>query len=74
MTWVLLGGILMLNTFPQLLLAGIILFAMTTLFSFITLPVEINAVSYTHLDVYKRQVLHEAADSGQRGIAHMIRA
>ena len=43
MTWVLLGGILMLNTFPQLLLAGIILFAMTTLFSFITLPVEINA-------------------------------
>ena len=40
MTWVLLGGILLLNTFPQLLLAGIILFA---LFSFITLPVEINA-------------------------------
>ena len=40
---VVLGGILLLNTFPQLLLAGIILFAMTTLFSFITLPVEINA-------------------------------
>ena len=43
MTWVLLGGILMVNRFPELLLAGIILFAMTTLFSFITLPVEINA-------------------------------
>lgn len=43
MTWVLLAGILLLNTFPQLLLAGIILFAVTTLFSFITLPVEINA-------------------------------
>ena len=43
MTWVLLAGILMVNTFPQLLLAGIVLFAMTTLFSFITLPVEINA-------------------------------
>jgi Zn-dependent membrane protease YugP len=43
MTWVLLAGILMVNTFPQLLLAGICLFAMTTLFSFITLPVEINA-------------------------------
>lgn len=43
MTWVLLGGILMLNSFPQLLLGGIVLFAMTTLFSFITLPVEINA-------------------------------
>ena len=43
MTWVLLGGILLINTFPQLLLAGIILFATTTLFSFVTLPVEINA-------------------------------
>ncbi|MDH6357263.1 zinc metallopeptidase [Parabacteroides sp. PF5-9] len=43
MTWVLLGGMLLINTFPQLLLFGIILFATTTLFSFITLPVEINA-------------------------------
>jgi len=41
--WILLGGILLVNTFPALLLAGIILFAMTTLFSFVTLPVEINA-------------------------------
>ena len=41
--WVLLGGIILLETFPQLLLAGIILFAFTTLFSFITLPVEIDA-------------------------------
>lgn len=41
--WILLGGILMINTFPQLLLAGIALFALTTLFSFITLPVEIDA-------------------------------
>lgn len=43
MTWVLLAGILLLNSFPQLLLGGIILLAVTTLFSFITLPVEINA-------------------------------
>ena len=43
MTWLLLAGILLLNSFPQLLLAGIILFALTTLFSFITLPVEIDA-------------------------------
>jgi hypothetical protein len=41
--WVLLLGVLMVNTFPALLLAGIVLFALTTLFSFITLPVEINA-------------------------------
>ena len=42
-TWVLLGGILLLETFPNLLLIGIILYGLTTLFSFITLPVEINS-------------------------------
>jgi len=43
MQWVLLAGIIFLQSFPQLMLAGIILFACTTLFSIITLPVEINA-------------------------------
>lgn len=43
LSWVLLGGMLLLNSFPQLMLLGIILFASTTLFSLITLPVEINA-------------------------------
>jgi len=42
-SWVLLAGILMVNTMPSILLFGIVLFAATTLFSFITLPVEINA-------------------------------
>lgn len=42
-TWILLGGILLIEVFPQLLLAGIILYGLITLFSFITLPVEINA-------------------------------
>ena len=41
--WILLAGILLVNVFPILLLTGIILFALTTIFSFITLPVEINA-------------------------------
>ena len=41
--WILLAGILMVNMFPALLWVGIALFAMTTLFSFVTLPVEINA-------------------------------
>ena len=41
--WVLLAGVLMIHSFPGLLWFGIILFATTTLFSFITLPVEINA-------------------------------
>jgi Zn-dependent membrane protease YugP len=43
--WVLLAGVLMVNRFPGLLWIGILLFALTTLFSFITLPVEINASS-----------------------------
>jgi hypothetical protein len=43
MQWILLVGILLVTTFPAILLAGIVLFAMTTLFSFITLPVEIDA-------------------------------
>jgi Zn-dependent membrane protease YugP len=43
MTWVLLAGIIFLQTFPTLIWIGIAMFAMTTLFSFITLPVEKNA-------------------------------
>lgn len=42
-TWVIIAGILLIESFPSLMLFGIALFAMTTLFSFITLPVEINA-------------------------------
>lgn len=41
--WVLLAGVLLINISPALLYLGIALFAMTTLFSFVTLPVEINA-------------------------------
>ncbi len=43
MQWVLLIGILTIQAFPGIMLFGIILFAMTTLFSFVTLPVEIDA-------------------------------
>lgn len=42
-SWVLLAGVLMINIFPSLIWIGIGLFALTTLFSFVTLPVEINA-------------------------------
>lgn len=41
--WVLLAGVLMINIFPGILWLGIALFAMTTLFSVVTLPVEVNA-------------------------------
>lgn len=43
--WVLLAGIFMINVFPALIWVGIGLFALTTIFSFVTLPVEINASS-----------------------------
>ncbi len=41
--WVLLAGILLINTFPNLLMFGIFMFGAITLFSFITLPVEFDA-------------------------------
>ena len=45
MQWILLAGVIFFNTFPSLLWLGIALYAITTLFSFITLPVEVNASS-----------------------------
>ncbi len=73
-SWILLGGILLINSFPQLLLLGIILFAMTTLFSFITLPVEINA-SYRALAWLNRSGItnfetHPKAESALRWAAY----
>ena len=41
--WVLLAGVLFINIFPNLIWIGIGLFALTTIFSFVTLPVEIDA-------------------------------
>ena len=43
MQWILLAGILTVTVFPYLLLAGVALFAFTTVFSFVTLPVEFDA-------------------------------
>ena len=43
MQWILLGGILLLQTTPLPLTIGVVLFALTTLFSFVTLPVEFDA-------------------------------
>ena len=41
--FVLLAGMLLVNIFPHLIWIGIAMFALSTLFSFVTLPVEINA-------------------------------
>lgn len=43
MQWILLIGILTISVLPQILTVGVALFACTTIFAFITLPVEINA-------------------------------
>lgn len=43
MQWILLAGVLTISVFPALLLFGIVLFAATTIFSFVTLPVEFDA-------------------------------
>ncbi len=74
MTWVLLAGILMVNSFPQLLLAGICLFAVTTLFSFVTLPVEINASRRALVWLSRagttNSYKHQAAADAQQSAAH----
>lgn len=44
-SWILLAGVILINAFPAILWLGIALFAMSTLFSVVTLPVEINASS-----------------------------
>jgi len=43
MQWIILAGILMINTTVIPLTIGVALFALTTIFSFITLPVEFDA-------------------------------
>jgi len=66
--WILLIGILMINRFPELLLAGIVLFAITVLFSLITLPVEFDAsrraLSWlSHTNVTNSQEYPKAKDA-----------
>ncbi|MCY1636017.1 zinc metallopeptidase [Marinifilum sp. D737] len=72
--WILLAGIIMINSFPQLLLAGIVMFAATTLFSIITLPVEIDAsnralkwLKTTGITTYESQ---KSADDALRWAAY----
>jgi Zn-dependent membrane protease YugP len=64
MQWILLAGILMIRTFPQLLLIGIIIFAATTLFSVITLPVEYDASNRALAWLKNGNMLNRAEYSG----------
>jgi Zn-dependent membrane protease YugP len=59
MQWILLGGILLLRTTPIPLAIGVGLFALTTLFSFITLPVEFDASRRALAWIQTRGVVNE---------------
>ncbi len=62
--WIILGGILLINTFPGLLFFGILLFAATTVFSFVTLPVEYDASRRALLWLRERRMVTEVEYSG----------
>lgn len=73
-SWVLLAGLLLVKTFPSLLLIGIGLFAMSTLFSLVTLPVEVNASARALQWIQRRDITttdtHRYAESALRSAAY----
>ncbi|TSA50025.1 MAG: zinc metallopeptidase [Sphingobacteriales bacterium] len=67
--WILFAGVMMLRSFPQLLEAGVILFAVTTLFSIITLPVEFDASRRALIWLDSTNIMgSEAHDKARNGL------
>lgn len=64
--WILIAGILMMKTFPQLLLVGIVVFAATTLFSIITLPVEYDASNRALAWLENKRMLNQEEQAGAK--------
>ncbi len=64
MQWILLAGIIMLKSFPGLLLIGIVLFAATTIFSIVTLPVEYDASNRALAWLKNKNMLNPAEYAG----------
>ncbi len=64
MQWILLAGILMVRTFPALLLVGIVIFAATTIFSIVTLPVEYDASNRALAWLKNKNMLNPAEYAG----------
>ncbi|WP_316633234.1 zinc metallopeptidase [uncultured Flavobacterium sp.] len=62
--WILIAGILMVRSFPLLLFAGIIIFAATTLFSIITLPVEYDASNRALAWLENKRMLTQQEQAG----------
>jgi len=73
-SWILLAGLLLVRVFPTLLLLGIALFAFSTLFAFVTLPVEINASSRALNWIRQHEITspssHKYAESALRSAAY----
>jgi hypothetical protein len=66
MQWILLAGILMIRTFPELLLVGIVIFAATTLFSIVTLPVEYDASKRALAWLENKRMLTQQEQAGAK--------
>ena len=66
MQWILLGGILLLDSFPQLLLIGIVIFTATTLFSIVTLPVEYDASNRALAWLENKRMLSQEEQAGAK--------
>ena len=66
MQWILLAGILMIRTFPGLLLIGIMVFAATTIFSIITLPVEYDASNRALAWLENKRMLTQQEQAGAK--------
>jgi hypothetical protein len=66
MQWVLIGGILLINSFPTLLLGGIVLFAATTIFSVVTLPVEYDASNRALAWLENKRMLTQQEQAGAK--------
>lgn len=59
-------GILLINSFPYLLLGGIVLFAATTLFSIVTLPVEYDASNRALAWLENKRMLTQQEQAGAK--------
>ena len=64
--WILLAGIFTVRMFPQLLLVGIVIFAATTLFSIITLPVEYDASNRALAWLENKNMLTQQEQAGAK--------
>lgn len=62
--WILIAGILLVNTFPKLLLVGIIIFAANVVFSFVTLPVEYDASNRAKKWLIKKNIVDKEESKG----------